>query len=83
MRTDTELLDGLEALVQKGDCPGIINDDAGRWAVSGSGVQNCPDGDEAIDIQTTFFVEAAEWQPTIRLAIEAYLTNCEKDSSDE
>lgn len=73
MRSDTELLNGLEALVATGDCPGIINDDNGHWTVSGSGVQNVPDGDGPSDIQTTFFIEAKDWKPTIREAIEAYL----------
>ena len=73
MRTDTELLDGLAALVATGGCPGVINDDNGHWAVSGSGMQNVVCGDEPQDVQTTFFVDAADWKGTIREAIEAYL----------
>jgi len=77
MRTDTELLNGLEALVKQGDCPGIINDDNGHWAVSGAGVQNVVTGDKPSDVQTTFYVEASEWKQTIREAIEKYLDDGE------
>lgn len=38
-------------------------------------MQNAPFGDEPQDIQTTFFVEAAQWRDTIREAIDAYLTD--------
>lgn len=75
-RTDTELLDGLEAKVDRGDCPGIINDDNGHWAVSGTGIQNVVTG-KPKDVQTTFFVKAKEWRTTIREAIEAYLNERE------
>jgi hypothetical protein len=83
LRTDKELLDGLEALVNRGDCPGIINDDNGHWAVSGSGVQNVPMGDDPVDIGTEFFVEAKDWKPTIREAIEAYLVADEIECSED
>lgn len=57
-----------------GACPGLVNDDNGHWAVSGSGMQSVPMGDEPIDvIQTTFYIEAAQWEPSIREAIEKYL----------
>lgn len=65
--TDTELLDWLEK--QQG-C-GLISSDNGHWAVSGSGMQNCPTGRDPQDIDTTFFVFAGEWRPTIREAILA------------
>jgi len=78
MRTDTELLDGLEALVKNGDCPGIINDDNGHWAVSGEGVQNVVCGPETEDVHTTFFVEAKDWKDTIREAINAYLDDAQE-----
>jgi hypothetical protein len=59
MRTDTERLDWLEAR------PGyaLVNDDAGRWAVCGDGVQNVPDDDVATDISTSFFIAASDWMP--------------------
>ncbi len=93
MRTDTELLDGLESLVNRGDCPGIIpqakglfkvpglvNDDNGHWAVSASGIQRVCCGEDPVDVETTFFIEAKYWRPTIREAIEAYL---DADKQDE
>ena len=50
----------------------LVSDDAGRWAVAGSGFQNVPSRQEPIDITTTFFIEADEWKPSIREAIETY-----------
>jgi hypothetical protein len=79
MRTDTELLDALEALVNRGCCPGIINDDNGHWAVTGDGMQNVVCGDEPQDVQTTFFVEAAQWRKTIREAIEVFVNAADDD----
>jgi hypothetical protein len=67
MNRDTELLNWLE----QRDGWGLINDDAGRWAVASSGTQNIPDPDKPIDITTTFWIDADEWKPTIREAIEA------------
>lgn len=80
MRTDTELLDGLERLVKSGDCPGVINDDNGHWAVTGDGMQNCVSGDEPSDVSTSFWVEASKWRKTIREAISDYLDEAERDS---
>jgi len=64
---DTERLDWLEK--QPGE--GLINDDAGRWAVSCGGMQNVPDFDGPMDISTMFFVEKEDWRPSIREAIDA------------
>lgn len=67
--TDTELLDKLEAC----EGCGLISDDFGNWAVSDSGMQNIPENPgEPSYIATTFFVEADEWHPSIREALEAY-----------
>lgn len=49
---------------------GLISDDAGHWAVSGSGMQNVPQ-DPPCYVATTFMVEADEWKPTVREAIDA------------
>lgn len=78
-RTDSELLDGLEKLVNRGDCPGIINDDKGHWAVSGSGMQSIQPGPGPDDVDTSFHVQVTEWKPTIREAIEAYRDEAESD----
>lgn len=63
---DGERLDWLEA--QSG--VGLISDDFGHWAVSGDGMQNVPRKTPA-DIQTTFFVKAADWTKAVRAAIDA------------
>ena len=59
--------------------PGLLNDDNGHWAVSVEGVQNLPMDDGPADIQTTFFIEAKNWRPTLRGAIEAYLDESEEE----
>ena len=72
---DKELLDWLE-----GDYgAGLISDDAGRWVVSEAGMQNVPDSDKAIDISTTFFIEAGDWRSSIREAIK---TAMEREDGD-
>lgn len=64
---DTQRLDWI----QKQDGMALVSDDAGRWAVVVDGIQNLPDPDEATDISTTFFIEAAQWQDNVRDAIDA------------
>lgn len=78
---DTVRLNALENAVDEGSCPGVINDDAGRWAVSEDGMQNVPDNDIPTDIRTTFFIEATKWKPSIREAIDAWMAECEADSA--
>lgn len=75
--TDTELLDWLQD--HSIDCPGLINDDNGRWAVSFTGTQNVPMEDGPADIWTSYFVEKHEWKPTVREAIIAAIESEEKD----
>jgi len=68
MTTDSELIDWLEN--EQGSA--LVSDDFGHWAVSNSGFQNVPDNiDIPNDIQTTFFIKAEEWKPSIREAIQA------------
>jgi hypothetical protein len=74
-RTDTELLDLLEAKSQEGWCPCLVNDDAGHWAVVGDGMQNVPIN-APCDIQTTFFVKAHQWKNSVREALEAFAQAC-------
>ena len=66
MPTDTERIDWLA----KRNGSGLLSDDAGRWAITGDGMQNVP-SDEASDIMTSFFVEAKDWYPSVREAIDA------------
>lgn len=63
---DTERLDWLEQ--QPG--AGLISDDCGHWAVSGTGFQNIPENPPG-DVQTTFFIEKSEWRKSVREAIDA------------
>ena len=71
---DTERINWME---EQCGC-GLISDDAGRWAVSTSGIQNVPSPDEPVYIDTTFFVEANEWKSSIREAID-YAVGVESD----
>jgi len=68
LNMDRDRLDWLDLEEQQGG--GLISDDGGRWAFSTSGMQNVPE-DKPSDISTSFFVQAAEWQPTVREAIDA------------
>lgn len=69
MATDTERIDWFEK--EAFGCA-LISDDNGHWAVSGDGMQNVPSSGRPEDIQTTFFVEADRWHPSIREAIDAF-----------
>jgi hypothetical protein len=71
--TDRQLLDWLG----KQEGLGLISDDAGRWAISDAGIQNIPNQKKAIDIASTFFVEANDWRKSIR---EAVIAAIEKES---
>jgi hypothetical protein len=87
---DTQLINYLET--HNGIA--LVNDDFGRWAVAQTGFQNIEDEngvsalDKAITMQTTFIIEADEWYPTIREAINVYLEGTLKaaraeESNDE
>ena len=77
---DTERIDWLEAYAKQGGCPALLNDDNGHWAVSATGVQDMPNGDEAADISTSFFVEAGEWRNSVREAIDAFIAEAGEDN---
>lgn len=67
-KTDADRLDWLA----QQDGHGLISDDQGRWAVSSMGMQNLPeDPDTPFDFVGNFFVEAKDWRPSIRAAIDA------------
>ena len=70
--TDTERLDWLE---EQDGC-GLISDDAGRWAVTGDGMQNAPSRRRAGAISTSFVVMASEWRRSVREAIDAAMNAC-------
>lgn len=65
VEADTERLDWLE----KQDGSALVSDDAGHWAVSTTGVQNVPMNPPE-DIDTSFWIEKAEWCKTVREAID-------------
>jgi len=69
--TDKERLDWLENACGMG----LISDDAGRWAVSDGGMQNCPDTKHPIDISSVFTIEADKWRPSIREAIDVAMAD--------
>jgi hypothetical protein len=71
--TDTERIDWIEEQTKQGACLGLINDDNGHWAISDSGMQNCPLSGDPEDINTSFFVFAGEWKDSIREAIDFYI----------
>lgn len=79
-RADTERFDALERLVAQGDCPGIINDDKGHWAVTGVGMQSIQPGPGPDDVETSFFVEAGQWRNSLREAIDEYLAASAEDA---
>lgn len=59
----------LQELCEIGYCPNLLNDDDGRWAVAFDGFQDVVMGDEAQDINTSFFVESKQWHSNIRQAL--------------
>lgn len=65
-------IDDLIAELEKtGQGCGLISDDMGHWAVASFGMQTLPSNPPS-DVCTSFIVEAHEWKPTIREALEAY-----------
>jgi hypothetical protein len=63
----------MEQLANLGQCPNLINDDNGHWAVSSDGFQNVPKGEEPGDIETHFYIEAHEWRNSPKEALKYYL----------
>ena len=59
----------VEKLTDKGQCPGLIFDDNGHWALSLEGAQNVPIGPDPQDIATSFFLSADMWCETVPLTI--------------
>jgi len=63
----------MEQLANLGQCPNLLNDDNGHWAVTCDGYQNVVFGDEPADVETSFFVVAKDWKNTPREALLTYL----------
>jgi len=64
----------FEAIIENGNCPALINDDAGHWAISESGFQPVV-MDEPIEMDTTFFIEKEDWKNTVREAVVGFYDN--------
>ena len=79
---DTERLDWLERITENGACPALIFDDNGHWTVAFDGVQSVPSGDEPEDVSTSFFINAADWQPDLRAAIDAAYAKYEAEETE-
>ena len=82
MRTDKELLDGLEEATARGCCPNVVFDDNGHWACTDDGMQNVLVGDTPGDLESVVWVEARLFRKTIREAIDLYLTEDTADSAE-
>lgn len=63
--TDTELLNAIENMHGYS----LVSDDNGHWALVCDGIQNVPMSDDPEDIQTTFWIEAHCFKPSVREAI--------------
>jgi len=70
----------IESLTKLGECPSILYDDDGHFAVGSNGYQSIPTDDdgEVLEIPTDdvsmgFYVEKEKWFPTIREALKFYL----------
>jgi len=68
----------MEELSKLGQCPNLLNDDNGNWAVTSDGYQNVVAGDNPEDVETHFFVEAKNWKKTPKEALKYYLTEEEE-----
>lgn len=73
MRSDTELLDALEAMTKKGACSAVLLDHTGHYAMVDeymrmlmiSGVRN--------EVKEALFLAAANWKDTVREAINSFI----------
>jgi len=76
IKTNFEKLDFdfiILELTKLGQCPSLLYDDDGRFAITGEGIQDVVMGDEAQDINISHFVKAEEWKDTPREALSHYL----------
>lgn len=63
----------LETLTKFGDCPQLLYDDNGNFAVSGDSFSQAVSGEEKIEGVVTVMVEKNQWFPTIRQALFHYM----------
>lgn len=67
----------FEGLTSIGDCPNLLYDDDGNFAVGNSGVQSFnletnKKSSDRLDFKGIWFLKKKDWKPTIREAIQAY-----------
>ena len=65
----------IEELTKLGEAPCILYDDNGHFAITGDGMQTVCSGDEPMDCDLQFSVEAECWKDTMREALEHYLNS--------
>lgn len=61
--------DHMQAIMKMGGAESLINDDNGHWAVVADGIQCAIAGRKAVDVTTSFFVEAKDFSNTIEGAL--------------
>jgi len=69
------LEEALNKLSKSGSCPCLLNDDNGHWAMTFEGFQSLPSGEDPEDIQTSFWIEKAQWHDDIIEALIYALEN--------
>ena len=63
----------VDELTKLGQCPCLLYDDNGNFAMSGDGISEiCEEPD---DTSVVCFVKKEQWKPTIREALYYYLDN--------
>jgi hypothetical protein len=72
-RSDSQLIDGLQKACEHGECPGLVTNDAGKWAVARDGYLASREAENGVDIQITHVVLCNQWHDTPRKALEAFL----------
>jgi len=68
---DTDCI--IETMTELGYAPNILYDDNGNFAVITDCFTSVSFGDDPVDMDMSFHVEARHWKPTIREAIKHYL----------
>jgi hypothetical protein len=65
----------MDELSKLGWCPSLLYDDNGHWAISTTGFQNVPEGDDPEDIEIFNIVKKEQWENSPREALYKYLHN--------
>lgn len=81
--TDTERLDWLEKMADEGMAPAILYDDNGHWAMVFDGIASISASEEPSDWSGSYGVEAHQWKPTAREAIDAGIAEFRGETHSE